>query len=121
MIWLQLVLTAVCAVGVVLVAVAVARDVRTPNAVTLVAGLVEVGLVVQLVLGLVRVLGDHAGVNVVVYLAYLIGSLVVLPLAWLWSASDGSRGGTAVLLVAFVVVPVLFLRLNQIWSAHGHP
>jgi hypothetical protein len=79
---------------------------------------VELGLVVQLVWGLVRVAGDHAGVSVATYLAYLIGSLFLLPAAFLWSASEKSRSGTAVLLVGVLVVPVLLLRLHDIWSAH---
>ena len=80
-------------------------------------GLLEIGLVVQLVIGLVRLGGDHAGVNVAAYLGYLIGSLLILPAAFFWSVGERSRAGTGVLLVAVVVIPVLFLRLHQLWSA----
>jgi hypothetical protein len=80
-------------------------------------GVLELGLVVQLVVGLVRLGGDHAGVNVAAYVGYLVGSLVILPAAFLWSVGERSRAGTGVILVAVVVVPVLFLRLHQLWSA----
>jgi hypothetical protein len=80
-------------------------------------GLLEVGLVVQLVVGLVRLGGEHAGVNVAAYVGYLAGSLVILPAAFLWSVGERSRAGTGVLLVAVAVIPVLFLRLHQLWSA----
>jgi hypothetical protein len=80
-------------------------------------GVLELGLVVQLVIGLVRLGGDHAGVNVAAYVGYLVGSLAILPAAFLWSIGERSRAGTGVLLVAVVVVPVLFLRVNQLWSA----
>jgi hypothetical protein len=80
-------------------------------------GLLELGLVAQLVIGLVRLGGDHAGVNVAAYVGYLVGSLVILPAAFLWSAGERRRAGTGVLLVAVLVIPVLFLRLHQLWSA----
>lgn len=80
-------------------------------------GVLELGLVVQLVVGLVRLGGDHAGVNVAAYVGYLVGSLVILPAAFVWSVGERSRAGTGVLLVAVVVVPVVFLRLHQLWSA----
>jgi hypothetical protein len=78
--------------------------------------LLEVGLVAQLVVGLVQLTGDHRGVNVAAYIGYLVGSLVILPAGFLWSVGERSRSGTAVLLVAVVVVPVLFLRLHQLWT-----
>jgi hypothetical protein len=77
----------------------------------------EVGVVVQLVIGLVRVFGDHPGVNVAAYLGYLVGALLVLPIGFLWSAGERTRSGTAVLLVAVLVVPVLSLRLHDLWAA----
>ena len=80
-------------------------------------GLLEVGLVVQLVIGLVMVGGHHGGVNVPAYVGYLVGSLVVLPAAFAWSVGERTRAGTGVLLVAVVVVPVLFLRLHELWGA----
>jgi hypothetical protein len=76
----------------------------------------EVGVLVQLVIGLVRVFGDHPGVNVAAYLGYLVGALLVLPIGFLWSAGERSRSGTAVLLVAVLVLPVLSLRLHDLWA-----
>jgi hypothetical protein len=70
----------------------------------------------QLVIGLVRVSGDHAGVNVAAYLGYLVGALLVLPIGFVWSAGERTRSGTAVLLVAVLVLPVLSLRLHDLWS-----
>jgi hypothetical protein len=76
----------------------------------------EVGVVGQLVIGLVRVSGDHPGVNVAAYLGYLVGALLVLPIGFVWSAGERTRSGTAVLLVAVLVLPVLSLRLHDLWS-----
>lgn len=76
----------------------------------------EVGIVAQLVIGLVRVFGEHPGVNVAAYLGYLVGALLVLPIGFVWSAGERTRSGTAVLLVAVLVVPVLSLRLHDLWA-----
>lgn len=114
---LQIVLTALVVLIAVGLVVLIVVD-REPNDWLYGAlALLEVGLVVQLVIGLVRLGGEHEGVNVAAYLGYLVGSLVILPAAFLWSVGERSRAGTGVLLVAVVVIPVLFLRLQQLWSA----
>jgi hypothetical protein len=114
---LQIVLGAVCVLLVLWLLVLVVLDRRPGDFLYAALALVEVGLVVQLVVGLVRVAGDHGGVNVAAYVGYLVGSLLILPAAFLWSVGERTRAGTGVLLVAVVVVPVLFLRLHQLWGA----
>ena len=113
---LQLVLGAICAVLAVWLLVLIVLD-RLPG--DLLYGalvVVEVGLVVQLVIGLVRVFGDHGDLNVAAYVGYLVGSLLVLPIAFAWSAGERTRSGTAVLLVGVLAVGFLFLRLQQLWT-----
>ncbi len=114
---LQIVLSAIAGVIAVWLVVLIARD-RLPDD-YLFGGLavLEVGLVAQLVVGLVQVFGDTGGVNVAAYVGYLVGLVLVLPIAFLWSMGERTRSGTAVLLVGVLVVPVLFLRLHQLWSA----
>ena len=51
----------------------------------------------------------------VTYVGYLIGALLILPLGWLWAASEKTRAGSAVLLVAVLLVPFLLLRMHDIW------
>ncbi len=114
---LQIVLGAVCVVVALWLVVLVVLD-RLPDDYLYGAlALLEIGLVVQLVIGLVMVGGDHGGVNVPAYVGYLVGSLVILPAGFLWSLGERTRAGTGVLLVAVLVVPVLFLRLHQLWGA----
>ena len=113
---LQLVLGAICLVTAVWLVVLIVLD-RLPGDLLYGAlAVIEVGLVVQLVIGLVRVFGDHGGLNVAAYVGYLVGSLLVLPVAFAWSAGERTRSGTAVLLVGVVAVAFLFLRLNQLWA-----
>lgn len=114
---LQVALTALVAVLVVWLVVLVARGRQPDDWLYGALALLELGLVAQLVVGLVRLGGEHEGVNVAAYVGYLVGSLVILPAAFLWSVGERTRAGTGVLLVAVVVVPVLFLRLHQLWSA----
>jgi hypothetical protein len=114
---LQIVLSAFAAVVAVWLVVLIVRD-RLPDDYLFGAlALLEVGLLGVLVVGLVQVFGDAGGVNVAAYVGYLVGLVLVLPIAFVWSMGERTRAGTAVLLVGVLVVPVLFLRLHQLWSA----
>ena len=113
---LQIALTALAVVIAVWLVVLIVID-RQPNDWLYGSlGLLEIGLVAQLVIGLVRLGGEHPGVNVAAYVGYLVGSLLVLPVAFLWSVGERTRSGTAVLLVGVIAVAFLFLRLQQLWS-----
>lgn len=115
---LQIVLSVVSGLVGVLLVVLMVRD-ALPGRVTYAAlVLLELGLVAQLGLGLGRVFGDHEGVSVATYVGYLVGALVILPLAAGWAWAERTRNGTGVLLVGVLVLPVLFLRLHDIWATH---
>ena len=114
---LQIALTALAVVVALWLVVLIARDRQPDDWVYGTLALLEIGLVAQLVIGLVRLGGDHEGVNVAAYVGYLVGSLVILPAGFVWSVGERSRAGTGVLLVAVAVIPVLFLRIHQLWSA----
>jgi len=115
---LHIVLSVLCLLLAVVLVVLIVRD-RRPGAVSYgLLALLELGLVAQLVLGLLRVLDDHEGVSVGTYVGYLVGALVILPLAAGWARAERTRSGTAVLLVGVVVLPVLFVRLHDIWATH---
>lgn len=77
---------------------------------------VELGLLAQAVLGLVALAGDHRHIESVTFVCYLIGSLLILPAAAWWARTEKSRWGVGVLLVACLVVPVMILRMNQVWA-----
>lgn len=114
---LQIVLGVVALGVAVWLVVLVVRDRQPDDFLYAALGLLELGLLAQLVVGLVLVSGDHGGVNVAAYVGYLVGSLVILPAAFLWSLGERTRAGTGVLLVAVLVLPVLFARLHQLWAA----
>jgi len=114
---LEIVIVSIAALVAVWLVVLIVRDVEPDDYLYAALALLEVGMLAQLVVGLVRVSGDHGGVNVAAYVGYLVGSVVLLPVAFLWSVGERTRAGTGVLLVAVIVVPVLFLRLHQLWGA----
>ena len=114
---LQIALTAVAVVVALCLVVLIAVDRQPDDWVYGALALLETGLAAQLAVGVMRLRGEHGDVNVAAYIGYLVGSLLVLPAAFLWSAGERTRAGTGVLLVAVMVVPVLFLRLNQLWAA----
>ena len=117
MVPLQIALTALCLLSALWIVVLLVRD-RTPDNLLLnTLGVVEAGLVVQLVMGIVRLTEGAQGVPVAEYVGYLVGTLLILPAGIIWSAGERSRGGTAVLLVAVLLVPFMFVRLTDIWAA----
>ena len=115
--YLQLAITALCLLSALWLVVLLIRD-RTPGRrlLNLMLG-IEVMLIVHLVAGIVKVTGAPTRVSVWEYVAYLIGATLFVPAGVIWSSGEKSRGGTGVLLVAVLVVPFMFLRLADIWSA----
>ncbi|HJQ47839.1 MAG TPA: hypothetical protein VJ870_16220 [Amycolatopsis sp.] len=77
---------------------------------------VELLVIAQLVVGVVLLIGGGKPGNMATYLAYLIGSLVIIPVGALWALAERSRSSTMVLGVAGVAVAVMVLRLNEIWG-----
>lgn len=116
---LQWALGVLCALTAVVVVVQMMRSRFASNLVDALFAVIEAGLLLQLVIGIIVTTNAPAGVSLATYIGYLLGALVILPAAWIWSQAERSRGGLAVLLVGLAVVPFLFLRLSQVWSARG--
>lgn len=99
--------------------VLVARN-RAPQR-QLLAGLavIEALLVVQVVISVVLLISGERPGSLVTFLAYLIGSLLVLPIGTVWALAERTRSSTAVLGVACLTVPVLILRMSEVWAGAG--
>jgi len=82
-------------------------------------GLLELAVLAQAVLGIVQLAGTERDVNGVVFVGYLLGLVVFVPVAAVWALGERSRAGTAALIVLGLVVPFLELRLDQIWNPGG--
>lgn len=81
--------------------------------------LLEVGLLAQAVIGVVGVVGTERQLDAPTFTGYLVAPVLVLPCAAVWSVAERTRWGSGVLLVACLSVPVMILRLHQIWSGQG--
>ena len=79
-------------------------------------GVVEVLLVGQLVVGIVQLVGTDRDVSGPFFVGYLIGSLLILPIGALWALAESSRWGAGALAIACIVIPVLELRLHDLWT-----
>jgi heme A synthase len=80
---------------------------------------IEALLVAQLVLGIVLLVRGGLAGNVATYLAYLIGCLLVLPVGAVWALAERSRSSTVVLGITCLAIPVMLLRLNEVWSGRA--
>lgn len=79
----------------------------------------EVGLLVQAVVGIAALLGTERDVERLSFVGYLLGPVVILPVAVVWSAAERTRWSAGVLVVACLSVPVMIVRLGQIWAGHA--
>ena len=80
----------------VVAGVYVALDRSPDNALVGLAGLLELGFVVQAVIGIAQIAGDDDVASPVTYVGYLLAALLVLPIGVLWSLAERSRGATSV-------------------------
>jgi hypothetical protein len=79
-------------------------------------GVIEILLVGQLVVGIVQLVGTDRDVSGPFFVGYLIGSLLILPIGALWALTESSRWGAGALAIACIVIPVLELRLHDLWA-----
>jgi hypothetical protein len=89
-----------------------------PRLLGAIAGL-ELLLVIQVLVGVVELLTGKRPAELATFIGYLAASLVILPLAYFWAWSEKNRSATAVLGVACLVIPVLVLRMRQVWDGVG--
>lgn len=83
-----------------------------------VVGLLELGLLAQAVGGVVAVVVTERELDGVSFVGYLWGLVLVVPLAVYWALAERTRWGPGVLMIGCLTVPVMIVRLRQIWEAH---
>ncbi len=83
-------------------------------------GVLELLLLAQLVVAVAEVAGGRHPSSTVTFLAYAAGALLIAPAALLWSVAEKSRSSTLVITVACLALPVMTVRMLQMWSGvHG--
>lgn len=96
-----------------------ARNRRAGTTLLVLAGLTELAVVAQLVVGITQLASGQHDVSTALFVAYLVGLVVVVPLALFWAVGEPSRWGPGVLTIAGLVVLVLVARLHQLWTGAG--
>jgi hypothetical protein len=82
--------------------------------------LVIAGLFIVLALGgIVQMIGSDRDFARAEFVGYLVLSPVIPIGSWWWTRGDGTRIGSAIVVVVGLVMPVLVARIQQVWSGGG--
>jgi hypothetical protein len=79
--------------------------------------LVEAVLLVQAVVAMGRVFTGDRPDALATFVGYLLTAVLIPPLAALLGMAERTRWGSVIIAVAFLVVPMLVVRLQQVWSS----
>ncbi|MAS54583.1 hypothetical protein [Nocardioides sp.] len=96
--------------------VLVVRDELAQDRTFALLAIAEVVLLVQLVVGCILLAGTDRDVSGVLFVSYLVGIALALPIGAFWSLAERTRSGTGVLAIAALTVLALEVRLADIWS-----
>lgn len=110
---------AITAVALVLAAWAFGHVVanRPPGAALLAGGAVlEVLLIGFLIGGIVQMMESHRVFARAEFVIYLLACVAIPPAAAAWGGGERGRAGTAVLAAGFLIMPVMVLRVQQVWA-----
>jgi hypothetical protein len=118
-VWLEVLIYGVAATALVGVVILLVKDEVAGDPMFLVLAVVEVLLLLQLVLGSVALASTSRDVSGVLFVSYLVGIALALPIGAFWSLAERTRAGTAVLAVAVFTVVALEVRLATIWDGAG--
>ena len=111
--------TAVAIAGLVLAAWALVPVIRNrPPGPTHFAGLaiVQALVVAETIVAINHLAGGAHPRQYATFIGYLVALFLVLPLATLLARLEPTRWGALIITVGGLVVPVLILRVNQLWS-----
>ena len=117
--WLEVLVYVTAGTAAVVAAVHLVRDRPAEDGMYILLGVAELVLLVQLVVGSVALANTERDVSGVLFVSYLVGVALALPIGAFWSLAERSRAGTAVLLLATLTVIGLELRLSTIWAGAG--
>jgi hypothetical protein len=79
------------------------------------AGL-EIVILVQSIIATARLAAGFRPVELATTIGYLIGIVILIPIAWFWANAERSRFSGIVLAVAALAVLAMTLRLIVLWT-----
>lgn len=112
----QVVVTVLALALAVVTGVLAVLDRRLPRWVLALVAALEVALVVLLLQCVVAWAGGNAPADPVVFLAYLVVVLAAAPGTVWWGSAEPGRWGAGVVCIAALLIPVLVVRLDQVWT-----
>ena len=118
-VWLEVLVYAASGLALVGTVILLVRDRPPGDPMYLVLAVVELLLLLQLVLGSIALATTSRDVSGVLFVSYLVGIALALPVGAFWSLAERTRAGTAVLALAVLTVIALELRLTTIWEGAG--
>jgi hypothetical protein len=80
------------------------------------AAFVEIIVVIQSVIAGFRLVLGFRPAELATTIGYLIGIMIMIPVAWLWANSERTRFSGVVLAVAALAVLGMTLRLLELWT-----
>ena len=90
---------------------------RHPGVPLLAAGaLLEALLVIFAIGGVVQMIGSGHDFARAEFVGYLLGCVAIPPMAFIWAWGEKSRAGAFVIALAFLITPVMILRVQQVWA-----
>jgi hypothetical protein len=116
---LSAILIGACLLGAAWTALLAARDRRVGNGLLIELAAVEVLILIQLLVAVIAVITGDRPDSTLIFLAYAVGELLILPAGVFWSQAEKSRSSTLVITIACLAVPVMTARMLQMWSTVG--
>jgi hypothetical protein len=80
---------------------------------------VEAVTVIQSIIAAAKLVGGFRPAEPAVTIGYLIGIVILIPIAWFWANVERSRFSGIVLAVAALAVLAMTLRLLVLWTPAG--
>jgi hypothetical protein len=95
------------------------RDQRVGRVDLVAAGLTEVAILAYVTVRVVDLADGHRSAGLAIVLAYLIGLILILPIAAALGLAEPSRWGPVIVASGGVVVCVMLARIAQLWHPGG--
>lgn len=114
--WVLGAVLVLCGITMLLLLVHLVRDLAAQDGMFVLLGITELVLLGQLIAGCIALGSTDREVDGLLFVSYLVGVTLVLPIGAFWSLAERNRAGTAVVMLAVLTVAALEVRLDGIWS-----
>ena len=114
--WVLGAVLVLCGITAIVLVVHLIRDQAAEDSMFVLLGVTELVLLGQLVAGCFALAHTERDVEGTLFVSYLVGAALALPIGAFWSLAERTRAGTVVVLLAVLTVAALEVRLDAIWA-----